>query len=357
MFGAGYANAADRLFLMDVLRHTGRAELSSFIGGSPINRAMDRGQWQFAPYTDADLQRQFDLRRRALRRDGRRSCSHRRAGLHRRDQRLHRRRRWPTRRCCPPSTRRSASTPQPWTVTDLVAEASLIGGIFGKGGGTRARLGADPAGVRQAASAARQGRRAWSDFRSKNDPEAPTTVAQALPLRDRPARSPSAASRSRTRAAVTDAPVAPAVEAAPAPRSARAPASATSARSCAVRAAGPGHASNWELVSARESKTGHPIGVLGPQVGYYQPQILMEEDIHGPGIDARGADLPRRRPLRAARPRPRLRLERDDGDLGQRRHLRRGPLPGRLPLPLARAVPGDGQARAARTAGRRTRST
>jgi hypothetical protein len=46
---------------MDVLRHTGRATLSSFIGGSASNRAMDRAQWQFAPYTDADLQRQFDL--------------------------------------------------------------------------------------------------------------------------------------------------------------------------------------------------------------------------------------------------------------------------------------------------------
>ena len=34
-FGAGYAGAADRLFLMDVLRHTGRAQLSSFVGGAP----------------------------------------------------------------------------------------------------------------------------------------------------------------------------------------------------------------------------------------------------------------------------------------------------------------------------------
>src|SRR6478672_9121196 len=30
MFGAGYAGAEDRLFLMDILRHTGRAQLSSF---------------------------------------------------------------------------------------------------------------------------------------------------------------------------------------------------------------------------------------------------------------------------------------------------------------------------------------
>src|SRR3954468_11367250 len=60
-FGAGYAGAEDRLFLMDVLRHTGRAELSSFIGGAKGNRDMDRTQWSIAPYTEADLQKQIDL--------------------------------------------------------------------------------------------------------------------------------------------------------------------------------------------------------------------------------------------------------------------------------------------------------
>jgi hypothetical protein len=53
-----------------------------------------------------------------------------------------------------------------------------------------------------------------------------------------------------------------------------------------------GHASNWELVSAAHSTNGHPIAVMGPQVGYYVPQVLMEEDLHGPGIDARGAAFP-----------------------------------------------------------------
>src|SRR5919109_5684474 len=61
MFGLGYAGAEDRLFFMDVLRHAGRAQLSSFAGGARGNRAMDRDQWRLAPYTEADLQRQFDL--------------------------------------------------------------------------------------------------------------------------------------------------------------------------------------------------------------------------------------------------------------------------------------------------------
>ena len=61
MFGTGYVGAQDRLFLMDVLRHTGRAQLSSFAGGAASNREMDRVQWQLAPYTEADLQRQIDL--------------------------------------------------------------------------------------------------------------------------------------------------------------------------------------------------------------------------------------------------------------------------------------------------------
>lgn len=39
MFGSGYATGEDRLFMIDVLRHSARAQLSSFAGGS--NAAMD----------------------------------------------------------------------------------------------------------------------------------------------------------------------------------------------------------------------------------------------------------------------------------------------------------------------------
>ena len=114
MFGAGYANAADRLFLMDVLRHTGRAELSSFVGGSPSNRAMDRSQWLFAPYTDAELQAQFDAAPEMYGQEGVRLQNDVLAYVDG-HQRLHPGRPRRPDRCCRPSTPRWASCPSPGT--------------------------------------------------------------------------------------------------------------------------------------------------------------------------------------------------------------------------------------------------
>ena len=58
-FGAGYAGAEDRLWVMDLIRHVGRAELTGFAGGAPGNRTLEQNLWQSAPYTEADLQAQI----------------------------------------------------------------------------------------------------------------------------------------------------------------------------------------------------------------------------------------------------------------------------------------------------------
>ena len=42
MFGAGYAGAQDRLWVMDLLRHVGRGKVTSFAGGAPGNREIGR---------------------------------------------------------------------------------------------------------------------------------------------------------------------------------------------------------------------------------------------------------------------------------------------------------------------------
>ena len=50
--------------------------------------------------------------------------------------------------------------------------------------------------------------------------------------------------------------------------------------------------SNALVVSAAESASGKPLAVFGPQVSYFSPQILVEQDVHAPTIDARGAAFP-----------------------------------------------------------------
>ena len=45
-------------------------------------------------------------------------------------------------------------------------------------------------------------------------------------------------------------------------------------------------------MSARESQSGRPLAVFGPQTAYFSPQVLMEQDVHAPGYDARGVAFP-----------------------------------------------------------------
>jgi acyl-homoserine lactone acylase PvdQ len=282
MYGAGWAGAEDRLFLMDVLRHTGRAELSSFVGGSAANREMDRTQWQLAPYTEADLQRQIEDAPREYGAGGQAVIDDVTAYVQGINDWIAKANLDPT--LLPAEYLALGKRPEPWTPTDVIATASLIGGIFGKGGG-REVPSALTLQTLQDRFGAKAGRAAWSDFREKQDPETITTIrGTSFPYEDgdpfakRGLALPDPGS-------VHETPVAPPVANAD-------PATPGIGAALLHAATTPAHASNWLLVSAAKSATGHPIAVMGPQVGYYVPQILMELDLHGPGIDARGAAFP-----------------------------------------------------------------
>jgi acyl-homoserine lactone acylase PvdQ len=304
MFGAGYTGAADRLFLMDILRHTARGELSAFAGGREGNRAMDRTVWLDAPYTEADLEFQISSAGKVYGAAGERVLEDGREYVAGVNAYISAAKLNPN--LMPAEYGALGKLPEEWKLTDVIAESSLIGGIFGTGGGGEVRLALMLEALEKKFGKT-AGRKAWKDFREENDPEAPVTVSPTFKYN---ASSPFAAKGLALPDAgsvtfVTDGEVL----ATPKPPAARGAVGAPSAgrRFTATMPNEPfpsdgsvgarllhqaHHSSNWELVNASHSTNGHSLAVMGPQVGYYTPEVLLEEDLHGPGIDARGAAFP-----------------------------------------------------------------
>lgn len=281
MFGAGYAGAADRLFLMDVLRHTGRAELASFLGGS--NAGADASQWSFAPYTEADFEKQLTQMPQLYGQAGQQAVSDVDAYVEGINAYIAAANANPSLK--PAEYTLLSKQIEPFKPTDVIAIGSLIGGIFGRGGGNELN-----SALTMQAMVDRMGRKAgekaWLGFRSKNDPEAPTTVSKAFPYEQ-------ASAFSKRGLALPDRGTVRETKTATASSASAGSGDGLGSVGGRLKAAleSAEHASNWELVSAKKSASGHAIAVMGPQVGYYVPQILMEEDLHGPGIDARGASF------------------------------------------------------------------
>ncbi len=296
MFGAGYAGAEDRLFLMDILRHAARAELSSFAGGAEGNRVMDQVQWTIAPYTEADLQEQIENAPKLYGAAGAQVVEDVEDYVEGINAYIHEALLDPNK--LPAEYAALGKLPTEWKPTDVIAEASLIGGIFGKGGGAQVRS-ALTLEAFESQFGKTAGRKAWMDFREHNDPEAPTTLSKAFPYQTESPFSknglampdPGSVTFLHDGSGPTSPPETGQVTDTPAPYAIPHDGSIGS-QLLRAALAGPALDSNWELVNAKHSSDKHSIAVMGPQVGYYTPEILMEEDLHGPGIDARGASFP-----------------------------------------------------------------
>src|SRR5919202_2292651 len=175
MFGLGYVAAEDRLFFIDVLRHLGRAQLTSFAGGAPGNQAFDASEWAIAPYSEADLQRQLDQLLQLYGAAGQTvvdDVDNYVDGINKyiQEAKLN-----PSKMPGEYAAINRPQGPDPWNARDIIATAALVGGIFWAGGGREAES-AEILQALQKRLGKRAGRRSWADFRSANDPEAPTTV-------------------------------------------------------------------------------------------------------------------------------------------------------------------------------------
>jgi acyl-homoserine lactone acylase PvdQ len=314
MYGAGYAAAQDRLFLMDAMRHLGRGQLSAFAGGTSSNVALDKMIWSTSPYTEADLSNEIANLNGLYGSEGaqiRQDLSDFVSGI---NQYISEARNDNSKL---PVEYSALFLPGPsnFTANDVAAVGVVIGQVFGNGGGDQLKMAQLLQGF-QSQFGSSSGLGGWNDFRALNDPEAPTTVlATQFPYLIPPS-SPAAGSEalpdsgsvayqnvvtgcsgggcsaSAARAGVR--------RAASGRRPIRVP-SRYRGRARLLRRIHtfdlsgllrPNSMSNAMLVSGGHTASGHPIAVMGPQTGYFSPQLLMEEDLHAPGIDARGAAFP-----------------------------------------------------------------
>jgi acyl-homoserine lactone acylase PvdQ len=284
-YGAGYAQAQDRLFLMDVLRHYGEGDLTSFLGNSCADEQMDHDELLLAPYTHAQAMAQVNALPQEYGAQGRLAVSMIRsyvAGINdyiaQAEKNAH----------LLPVEYQVFGAPKPWSPADVVAVAALIGGIFGDGGGGEIGNSALLKYL-QGQLGTGSGTTAFNEFKEQNDPAAPTTVVDKkfpyeIPGKVNPAT-----------IAIPDNPSAP-LQGGPTDTT---PGCTTTGlvdrmglTDIEALLKFPSQMSNALVVDAAHSVTGHPIAVFGPQVSYFAPEILMQEDLHSPSYDAEGASFP-----------------------------------------------------------------
>ncbi|WP_037628521.1 penicillin acylase family protein [Streptomyces aureus] len=291
-YGAGYAAAQDRLWLMDVFRHVGRGQLTSFAGGAASNQGLEQEFWRNAPYTEADLQAQIDEATSRAGARGTQALADANAyidGINAYIDASDSGRYFPGEYVLTghKDSITNAGTIDHFKLTDLVALASVIGSLFGSGGGGEVNNALSLLAA-QNQYGVTEGTKVWESFRERNDPEAALTLhnGESFPYASRPdslqgEALPDAGSVSqeplvydRTGSAAT--------------------ASATSASATAAKTSltsAKRGMSNALVVSGKHTASGHPIAVFGPQTGYFTPQLLMLQEIQGPGISARGASF------------------------------------------------------------------
>lgn len=335
MFGAGYAAAEDRLFLMDVLRRVGRGELTSFAGGAEGNRGLEQDLWRSAPYTEEDKQAQID-RVAASGERGEQALADVDAyleGVNAYIEEADDNRDFPGEYVLTghKDAITNAGEIEPFTPTDVVGIAAMVGGIFGGGGGGEVQAAVVLANFRDRYGA-EEGAELYRAWRMENDPEAVVSVEGEFPYSGTPENPVGEAvpdpgsvepydivhdehgSALSGETAEQPAPLASTVE--EPEEGAEAPAVEDLSQEQRDELEGmiedgdlsavegvfndgvlpegftdPRGMSNALLVSGEHTASGNPVAVMGPQTGYFSPQLLMLQELQGPGVSARGASF------------------------------------------------------------------
>ena len=209
----------------------------------------------------------------------------------------------------------------PATVNDVIAVTAFIGSIFGAGGGGEATNADLLAKLQQAArpgaAATRRG----------------TTSCSPTTPRRRPRSSSASTTRPLTGGRVTGSVVdrrrldQASTRPRPTPRpTRRRPRPRSSASTSGRRARRASRRRTSSSSSPQRSATGNTLAVMGPQLGYYYPEIVQQMDLHGPGINAQGVGGARPGDVHPHRAHAGLRVEPHLGRPRRPRRVRRAAL-------------------------------
>ena len=284
MFAAGYATAEDRLFLMDVLRRTATGTTAELLGPSAVpDDSATLGQFDRSP---AELTAEVERLPQDEGAAGARGLADLKQYVAGINAYIAETRTDPSK--LPAEYPALGTTPRDWTLADTAAEAYLLIAQFTVAGDGEEKQ-ADILARLQAKLGTVKGRQVFDDLRRLEDPSAPVTTSQRF-TSDRPG-APVAGANTRIDAgsitkrnavASTQSPDVPAI-----------PPVAAWARDLAAHGLQLSHhASNALLVSAAHSASGHALAAMGPQVGYYSPEILVEYELHMPGVHVSGMSFP-----------------------------------------------------------------
>jgi acyl-homoserine lactone acylase PvdQ len=294
MWAAGYVTAEDRLFFMDVLRHVAEGTESELLGpGSVQSDSAELGVQDDSPqYLDA----QMNSLPRSMGAEGAQALSDVEQYIAGINAFIDMTKLDPAR--LPAEYPALGIAPQPWTLADTAALGVYLIGQFTVFGGQQPQQ-AEALGMAIKRLGRRIGTRVYDDLRLAADPEAATTLPQRFPSDNPGPVNPRSVAMIdpgslRLRNAQTGgAEPASAANAQAANAAAGAGRLPTWARQLATRGLRFPHLeSNAVLVDAKRSGTGQALAVMGPQVGYYTPEVFLEYELHAPGIDVSGVSFP-----------------------------------------------------------------
>lgn len=172
----------------------------------------------------------------------------------------------------------------PFNTNDVIAVTAFIGSIFGAGGGSEASNAAFLSEMINGLGEG-QGQLAWEDAMMFNDPEAPTTIDTRFEYGPMTGGTVTGSVRIDEGSIIDLDPRDPEVAAV----------YIGNESDVFVPAAGPPpdrKASNFLIVDAPQSVNNTNLGVMGPQLGYYYPEIVMQLHLSAPGIEAQGVGVP-----------------------------------------------------------------